>query len=228
MIVYLDTETTGVDDEDRLCQLSYKFEQGCQIAELFKPPLPIKISAMAKNHITEKMVAGKPAFVGSATHFDLLLLFQRPNVVVVAHNAEFDLKMLAKEGIYVPNYICTLKLARALDPEGKAESHGLQYLRYFFGIEIDARAHDACGDVLVLQQLFLLYWQKFQVRYATPNEIFQEMFRITQNPVLIPRMPLGKYKGFYFRDVPKDYLQWMLNRDFDGDLRYTANYWLAH
>ncbi len=228
MIIYLDTETTGVDDEDRLCQLAYKTDQGHFMSELFKPPLPIKFGAMATHHITEKMVAEKPSFWGSMAHFNLAQFLQNQDNIFVAHNAEFDIGMLKKEGIHVPRYICTLKIARALDPEGEAESHSLQYLRYFFGIEIDARAHDAWGDVSVLEQIFLLYWHKLQARYATPYEIFQEMFRISQNPVLIPRMPLGKYKGLHFRDVPKGYLRWMLSRDFDGDLMYTANYWLEH
>lgn len=228
MIIYLDTETTGVNDEDRLCQIAYKTDQGHQVNELFKPPIPIKFGAMATHHITEKMVDDKPAFAGSLAQENLVQLLQVPQSIVVAHNADFDLGMLTKEGVQVPQYICTLKISRTLDTEGGLESHKLQYLRYLYGMEIDAQAHDAWGDILVLEQLFLLYWQKFQERFATPGEIYQEMFRITQNPVLMPKMIFGKHKGLHFRDVPKDYLQWMVGQDFDGDLLYTATYWLAH
>lgn len=228
MIIYLDTETTGVNDEDRLCQLAYKTDQGHQMDELFKPPIPIKFGAMATHHITEKMVAGMPAFAGSLAQANLVQLLQVPQSVVVAHNADFDLGMLTKEGVQIPRYICTLKISRTLDTEGELESHKLQYLRYLYGMEIDAQAHDAWGDILVLERLFLLYWQKFQERFASPREIYQEMFRISQNSVLMPKMTFGKHKGLHFRDIPKDYLQWMVGQDFDGDLLYTANYWLVH
>ena len=62
--------------------------------------------------------------------------------------------MLVKEGIHTPKSICTLKLARYLDPNGVIPKYNLQYLRYFLGIQIDATAHDALGDILVLEKLF--------------------------------------------------------------------------
>lgn len=227
MYIYLDTETTGIEDEDRLCQLAYKSDQGHQLNELFKPPLPIKIGAMATHHITERMVSDKPAFIGSSAQINLCSLLRDPQSVVVMHNAEYDLKMLLKEGVQVQQAICTLKIARALDSEGEIESYKLQYLRYYYGIEVNAQAHDAWGDILVLEQLFILYWAKFREMFATDAEIFSEMLRITQNPVLIPKMPFGKHKGSHFRDVPKDYLQWMLGQDFNEDLLYTARHYLA-
>ena len=46
MFIFLDTETTGTAEKDRLCQLAYKFETGKIVNELFKPPLPIAIEAM--------------------------------------------------------------------------------------------------------------------------------------------------------------------------------------
>ena len=183
---------------------------------------------MATHHITEKKVACKPAFVGSTAHSNLVQLIQKPDNIVVAHNAGFNVGLLAKEGVQVPRCICTYRLARALDTKGEAENYSLQYLRYMFGIESPHFAHDASENLFLLEKLFLLYWQKLQGRYATPNEIYQEMLRITQNPILLPKVHFGKYKGYYFQDVPKDFLQWLLKEDFDKDLTYTANYWLPH
>ena len=65
MFIFLDTETTGTEKEDRLCQLAYKTEKGEIINQLFKPPLPIAIEPMCVHHITNEMVADKPAFKGS-------------------------------------------------------------------------------------------------------------------------------------------------------------------
>ena len=41
MFIFLDTETTGTEEKDRLCQLAYKTEDGVIVNELFKPSLPI-------------------------------------------------------------------------------------------------------------------------------------------------------------------------------------------
>jgi len=225
MFIYLDTETTGVEDHDRLCQIAYKMDTGDLVNELFRPPVPISIGAMKTHHITEKMVADKPAFNGSQTQADLVTLLQNSDNVLIAHNAQFDTSMLNKEGVATPRVICTLKLIRFLDTEGEIPEHNLQYLRYYYGMEINAKAHDALGDILVMEQLFLLIWGKFIEAY--PQEtIVQEMIRITNSPVLLPIMPIGKHKGLNFRDVPKDYLQWMVGRDFDGDLLYTAEYYM--
>lgn len=187
----------------------------------------LRFGAMATHHITEKMVADKPAFIGSAAQANLRSLLLDPQSVVVAHNAEYDIGMLLKEGVEVPWAVCTLKIARTLDSEGEMESHKLQYLRYYYGMEINAQAHDAWGDILVLEQLFVLYWAKFRERFATDAEVLADMIRITQNPVLIPKINFGKHKGTHFREVPKDYLQWMLGQDFDQDILYTARYYLS-
>ena len=62
MFIFLDTETTGTETKDRLCQLAYKLETGEIVNELFKPPLPIAIEAMSVHHITNEQVADKPEF----------------------------------------------------------------------------------------------------------------------------------------------------------------------
>jgi DNA polymerase III alpha subunit (gram-positive type) len=57
---------------------------------------------------------------------------------MVAHNAAFDLEMVKKEGIAPKNVVCTMKLARFLDKEGVIPHYGLQYLRYYLDIRIEA------------------------------------------------------------------------------------------
>src|SRR3989338_10471414 len=100
------------------------------------------------------MVTDKPAFSESEDMEKIKALFEDENYVVVAHNAPFDLMIIKKEGITPANFICTLRVARHLDKENKIEQYKLQYLRYYLDIEIDATAHDALGDVLVLEKLF--------------------------------------------------------------------------
>ena len=53
------------------------------------------------------------------------------------------------EGIYTQRVICTINLARYLDENGVIPKYNLQYLHYFLGLEIEAKAHDALRDIRV-------------------------------------------------------------------------------
>src|SRR3989338_11264143 len=152
-IIFFDTETTGNTEKDVLCQIAYK-NGDCSFTGLYKPSIKIPPEASAVHHITNKMVADKLSFSESGDQKKIKELFEKENSVVVAHNAPFDLLMIKKEGIEPKKFICTLRVARHLDPEEKIERYNLQYLRYLLEIEIDATAHDALGDVLVLEQLY--------------------------------------------------------------------------
>ena len=131
MFIFLDTETTGTENKDRLCQLAYKLATGEIVNELFKPPVPIEIEAMSVHHITNEMVAGKPAFKDSIEYQKLVDLLNDDTNILVAHNAKSDVDMLVKEGIHPKQVICTLKLARHLDPNGVIPKYKLQYLIVF-------------------------------------------------------------------------------------------------
>ncbi|BBO86792.1 DNA polymerase III subunit epsilon (plasmid) [Desulfosarcina ovata subsp. sediminis] len=225
MFILLDTETTGNGSADRLCQIAFKPENGPAVSGLFNPGRPISIDAMVVHHITEKMVADKPPFQESDEYRQLMDLVSDVNNVFVAHNAKFDMLMLQQEGIYTNRVICTLKLARYLDKNGVIPKYNLQYLRYFLGLEIEAQPHDALGDILVLEAIFSRLNVKFQKgNYRAP---VQEMINVSSNPVLIPRMPYGKHKGELFREVPADYLQWLLSTELDEDMAYTVKYYLG-
>ena len=221
MFIFLDTETTGNGPDDRLCQIAFKPENGEIVSGLFNPSKPISIDAMVVHHITDKMVKDKPSFIGSVEYTKLQELVSDENNVIVAHNAQFDMQMLHMEGIYSSRVICTLKLARYLDKNGVIPKYNLQYLRYFLKLEIDAKAHDASGDILVLEALFIRLNAKFQENDELKDPV-QEMIRISSNPVLLPRMPFGKHKGMLFSEVPTDYLQWLSTTELDEDMAYTV------
>jgi DNA polymerase III epsilon subunit-like protein len=139
---------------------------------------------------------------------------------MVAHNAEFDIEMLKKEEVYPKKFICTLKLARYLDREGILEKYNLQYLRYYYNITINANAHDAFGDILVLEAIFEKYYKEIVNEYG--YNAINEMIEISKNPVQIKRMPFGKYKGKKIEEIPQDYLSWLSGTDIDSDMRYTV------
>lgn len=234
-LIFIDTETTGIGPDDRLVQVAYRTTDGVDVNELFNPKQPISIASMAVHHITEKMVIEKPPFEGSTTYQDLMKRFEN-NEIFVAHNANFDVDMIQREGLKVGPVIDTLKVARHLDPESKIESYALQYLRYLLGIDVEATAHDAWGDILVLEQLFYRLLKKIMSENdGTQGEAIKEMIRISELPMLYRSIPFGKYKGMKTEEVAKTdpgYLRWLLTQkeeDEDGpdeDWIYTLKYFL--
>ena len=225
MFIFLDTETTGTEEDDRLCQIAFKTEAGLIVNELFNPGKPISIEAMSINHITNEMVKDKPQFKNSDAWKKLKDLIINENKIIVAHNAKFDVGMLNKEDIHPQKTICTYKMARFLDKEGQIPQYNLQYLRYYLSLNIDASPHDALGDILVLEALFQRIHTKARDEFGTGT--IDKMIEITKNPVLLVKMPYGKYKGMKFEEIPTDYLEWLSGTDLDEDMVYTVKHYLG-
>lgn len=215
-IIFFDTETTGGAEKDRIVSLAVKEKGKAKplINAIYKPPVPISIESMAVHHITEKMVADKKPF-SAASEFGMLKdMFEHDDTVAVAHNAAFDIAMLSREGITPTNTICTYKIARALDSDEKLGNYRLQYLRYALGLEVEAMAHDALGDVLVLEALFERLFSKMVDTHQNESSALREMVVISSKPMLFTTLRFGKHKGKRIEDVAKtdkSYLQWLLN-----------------
>ncbi len=215
--LFLDTETTGKEDKDRLIQICYKFPVADPVTYLFKPPVPISFEAMATHHITEKMVEGKPAFKGS--EYAKIINEFLSDSVLIAHNAKFDIEMLRREGVEVKDYICTMKICQHLID---SPSYKLQYLRYKLGLEVEARAHDAEGDVIVLEALF----NKLCAAEFNDPDYIEWMIELSSQPLLLRRIAFGRYQGQEFKDIPRSYLEWLNRQPGTEDLKFTINHWL--
>ena len=205
------------------------------INALYKPPVPISIESMAIHHITERMVAGKPAFKDAAEYVGLKDLLEHEETITVAHNATFDSAMLAREGIVPRQTICTYKLAYALDPSDVLPNYRLQYLRYLLDLDVEAEAHDAWGDVLVLEALFERLAEKMKERHGTEEAALSAMLAISARPLLFTTLRFGKYNGKKIEEVVKtdqDYLEWLLREKEkdpagEADWIYTLKHYLA-
>src|SRR3990167_3029273 len=245
-IVFFDTETTGGGEQDRLLSLAVKDRPTSPKAtkgkgnsfihnEIYKPPVPITFESMAVHHITEKMASDKPLFTAAPEYKKLKDLFEHEDTVAVAHNVAFDLAMLSREGISPQQTICTYKIARALDPEEKLANYRLQYLRYLLGLEIEAMAHDALGDVLVLEGLFERLLAKMSEQGGTEEEALRHMIEISSRPMLFTTLRFGKHKGKRIEDVARtdaSYLRWLLQEKKkdpvgEADWIYTLQHYLA-
>ena len=233
-LIFFDTETTGNTEKDFLCQIAYKISDE-SFTSLYKPPIKIPPEASAVHHITNKMVEGKPAFKESNDLPKIKKLFEAEDVVVVAHNAPFDLLMIKKENIEPKKFICTLRVARQLDKEEKIERYNLQYLRYLLEIEIDATAHDALGDVLVLEQLYGRLKKKVVEQDGLrEDEAIEKMIEISSHPSLLHTFRFGKYNSQKIEEVlktDKGYLEWLLGEkeksdQIDEDWIYTLKHYL--
>jgi len=235
-ILFLDTETTGNSDKDRLCQLAVKerFVDEPLVNATYKPPVPISIESMAIHHITERMVAGRSAFKDSPEYAGLKDLLESDEAVVVAHNATFDVAMLAREGITPRHIICTYKLAYALDPNDVVQNYRLQYLRYLLDLDVEAVAHDAWGDVLVLEALFERLAEKMKERHGTEEAALEAMLAISARPMLFTTLRFGKYNGKKIEEVAttdRSYLEWLLKQKEqdpagEADWIYTLKHYL--
>ena len=238
-IIFFDTETTGNTEKDFLCQIAYKTGNET-FNNLYKPSVKIPPEASAVHHITNKMVADKQSFNESPDSKKIKELFEDENTVVVAHNVQFDLMIIKKEGIVPKNSICTLRLARYLDPEGKIERYNLQYLRYLLELEVEATAHDALGDVLVLEKLFERLKNKFKENLSkdspcSEEELINKMIEISSHPSLLRSINFGKHSGKTIEEIlnidPR-YLEWLLKQKLesdqvDEDWVYTLKHYLS-
>jgi DNA polymerase III epsilon subunit-like protein len=233
-LIFFDTETTGNTEKDFLIQIAYKTGSET-FTGLYKPENKIPPEASAVHHITNKMVADLEPFQESADQKKIKSLFEDKNSVVVAHNAPFDLMMIEKEGIVPAKFICTLRVARHMDPEDKIERYNLQYLRYLLEIEVDATAHDALGDVLVLEQLFERLKKKIiESEGLKEEQALEKMIEISSHPSIFNKLNFGKHKGKKISEVlsiDRGWLEWLLNEKeksdiLDEDWIYTLKHYL--
>lgn len=236
-LIFLDTETTGLQVGDRLCQVAYICD-GREQEGLFKPPVPITIDAMTVTHITNKMVVNCPPFIGSPMQAELEHIFAT-DAILVAHNAPFDIEMLRREGLAVKRSIDTFKVAHHMDKEGVIPRYSLQYLRYYHDLDVpQAVAHTALGDVRVLEKIFEFYMKEMQKTLPSEGAVIDEMIAISARPVLLKKFTFGKYIGQEVRVVATEdagYLTWLLNQKImarergeedDENWIYTLDYYL--
>ena len=232
-IIILDTETTGVLEEDRIIQLSYVVTDASgKIEEVHNefclPPLDIKFDAMAIHHITPEELEDKPKCTELAG-FARLHELNTPENLIVIQSAEFDLSMLEKEGfVSKMKLIDTFRIHRYFYHENP---HGLQYNRYALGLYrneaaqmkelgVQIAAHDALGDVIVLKNFY---------DYLLQNHSEADMIEMCSKPILMEIMPFGKHKGKLIVEVAvseRRSLAYMLETfDLDQDLQYSFQYY---
>ncbi|HSR74563.1 MAG TPA: 3'-5' exonuclease [Sulfurovum sp.] len=241
--VLFDTETTGNQEQDRIIQIGAMIVHNKEdieiLDELCMAPVPISLEAMEVHNITPEIIEGKGLFDETDFALKVLQLNKKENYLI-AHNIQFDLSMLEKEG-FENNYtlIDTLRCAKHLLPD--SPNHRLQYLRYALGLYqieeaeadklgITIKAHDAIGDVLVMKLLLSKLVRLVQENHPGVNPM-KKLAELTQTPVMIKTFKFGKYKDREIAEVlneDRGYIQWMrANLELDEDMQFTLDYYLA-
>lgn len=216
--VCIDCETTGLDVEnDRIIEVAavrFNLEGTLdQFESLIDPEIIIPELSISIHHITQEMVEGKPKihevlgqlleFIGKST--------------IVGHGVGFDIEIIhnaAKRHDFNSNiihnqFIDTLRLARLY---GESPVNSLERLRQHFNIGEEG-AHRAMSDVIVNISVF----KQLAKRYNSTEQLLKALSK----PIQMKIMPLGKHKGRQLKEIPYEYLQWAVRKDFDQDLIFS-------
>ena len=240
MLIFLDLETTGLEKSDKICSIGIIAVGENELIskyELLNEGKKIPSKASSINHITNEMIKDKRAFKDSDT-WKFLQEYNNENSTIIAHNVNFDLKMLLASGfIWYGKVIDTLRVTKHLIPE--CEQFSLQFLRYelklyqnekkealkhsILALESEFIAHNALSDALHVKLLY---------EYLIEIKKHEELIELSFKNVLIEKFDFGKYSGRYIEEISmcdRGYLEWMLTNitDLDEDLKYSVNRYLS-
>lgn len=220
----IDVETTGDNAEnDHIVEiasadLTKSLKLTNEMNELVKPPVPIPPEASAIHHIIDEDVAD------SRPVAEVLPLFAGADAYV-AHNCRFEQDFLLRHGVISDDapWVCTYKCAVKVWPDWS--THKLQDIRYrlphliapFGRAREDIAPHRAASDVLVCAALFVEL-----LSHAT----WKELVQWTYEPTIFTKFAFGKHRGERYDSVPLDYLHWILGKDFDADVKASAQHWI--
>ena len=261
-VVIFDTETTGInwyktgrfisdllpedekaeilacsDEVDRICEIAAlnfgdKKEEVFFIEELCKPEVPVSPIAADTHGYQNFMLKDKPAFA-ELKQAKLFPKWNNEGKFLIAHNVEFDLRMLSYEGIDWDRtkVIDTLAIVRHLYGLDDVERHTLQYIRMLLRFDekpwfqsamvklglTEIKPHTALSDIFVL-------WLLYAFLAVEHNLTKEDMVRLTNIPAEEKGIAFGAFfdKGTPYLEVANsryqngkrkgcDYLQWALD-----------------
>lgn len=218
VFVCFDVESTGLDyNKDRIIEMAaIKFtlkENLDRFHSLINPEISIPPDSQKIHHISDDMVSDKPSIATILPSFCEFL----GDYPIIGHGISFDISILQTAiqkshlsiSLEKKVVIDTLRLARLY---GESPSNSLDVLRQHFNIPFEG-SHRAMNDVIINIQVFKQLTKKFKT--------VSELLQCLKKPILMKMMPLGKYKGRLFKEIPLDYLLWARRQKFDQDLRYS-------
>lgn len=202
--LFIDTEVSSLETKECV-QLAWRLEDGTEHVEtgvsLFQPSGNWEYGAIATHHILPCDVEDCPPAteaVGSLPDSDY----------VIGHNVDFDCEVLG--GLPGRKRICTLAMARVKWPE--LSSHKLTALAYMvMGPSPETRdiikgAHDASTDVRLCREILR------EIVPAFAGD-WESVYQKSESDRIPKTMPFGKHAGAWLKDLPSDYVRWLLKLD---------------
>ena len=227
MLIFIDLETTGLEQDDKVVSIGLVVVDGedvFKMQDIVNEGKKIPPKASSIHHITNEMIKNKPKFIDSDS-YKFLQENNNENTTLIAHNIKFDIEKLSASGFnFLGGMIDTLRVTKHLIPE--CDGFSLQLLRYELKLyqkeSGEVLAHNALGDALVVKSLF---------EYLKDYASLEQMYELSFKNVLVEKFKYGKYAGRYIEEISmndRGYLEWMLSNivDMDEDLRYSINYHL--
>jgi len=224
-ILFVDTETTGIDPESaEICEIAIVLtryngftrarEESIDFSALVRPSTGIPPEASAVHHITNEMLKDSPPF--SDLEESILSLACQADYIS-AHNLPYDLTILKRQMPNVFNRfspemeIDTLRLARHVWSE--IPSHALQVLRYRFDLDcgIGGDAHRALFDTSLVRALL----ESVLSEGLQGCTNWSELASFVRSPIDVSTFSFGKYRGSLVEDVVEqdgDYVKWLLRQ----------------
>jgi exodeoxyribonuclease X len=217
MIRVIDFETTGLPPEADVVEAAYVdvvnggVIDGTGWSEVVCSLRPVSIEARAAHHISDAEIEyGIP-------WADAMKSISIGAFVFCAHNADFEKFFFNPEG---SRWIDTYKCALRLWPE--SPKHTNSVLRYFLeGCdpgELGMPPHRALPDCHVTARILIK---------ALSLASVEQLIAWSEEPPLLPRVPMGKHFGKPWSEVPTDYLEWATRQDFDRGVAHTVRVELA-
>lgn len=222
VIIVFDTETTGVGAKDQVLELASVVIMNGEIVDKKRwqanPGVPINPKASETHGFYDDDVKHFPPIseVAQAWLEWVIRVNNKFPVTLCAHNAAFDLRMLAKQIPEIHSFpvLCTLRLARRELP--LAPKHTVSSLYTQFGHDLEAmNAHTALDDCLMTTAVL-------QGLLKIAQRSVQDLVEEQRNPQPLKITPIGGQKGKKFSELTDSHIIYFSKLDdLDPDLHCT-------
>jgi exodeoxyribonuclease X len=220
MIKIIDFETTGLPPEADVVEAAFvevstdhRLINLNTWSSLVRPSRPVSVEARAAHHISDAELATGIPWEDACDRICSSL----SGAIYCAHNADFEKSFFNPEG---SRWIDTYKCALRLWPD--APKHTNSVLRYFLDGcdpgEAGMPPHRALPDCHVTARILIK---------ALSMATVEQLIAWSDEPPLLPRVPMGKHFGKPWSEVPTDYLEWATRQDFDAGVAHTVRVELA-
>jgi len=224
-IGYCDLVATGFN----LLNEPTEWSVGDPVSLLVNPGCPIPPETSAIHHLIDEDVRDREDWKHALR--TILNNAERLGAIgIAAHSSKFEKLWCDVVGEdYWPTdvpWLCSYKLSLRLWPDAPRHSNmALRYWRKPGGLDREKAlpAHRAGSDAYVTAFLLRdLFEQAAQEKTMT----WEQAVQWSSQPALQVTCHIGKQRGMKWADIDDGFMRWLLDKDFDEDVLFTARYWL--